>query len=47
MYIDPAAGSMILQLVGAGIVSVLAFTKNVRQAISGGFKSIFARRRAG
>lgn len=47
MYIDPAAGSMILQIVGAGIVSVLAFTKTVRQNISHGIRSIFGRRRAG
>ncbi|MBV9878862.1 MAG: hypothetical protein JO180_00115 [Gemmatirosa sp.] len=46
MYIDPAAGSMILQLVGAGLVSILAFTKSVRRSIATGLKSIFGRRRA-
>ena len=44
MYIDPAAGSMILQLLGAGLVTVLAFTKGLRRSIVTGIKSLFGRR---
>jgi hypothetical protein len=35
---------MILQLVGAGIVSVLAFTKSIRRSIVLGIRSLFGRR---
>jgi hypothetical protein len=44
VYIDPAAGSMLLQLIGAGLVSVLALAKGVRRSIAEGVKSIFGRR---
>jgi hypothetical protein len=44
MYIDPAAGSLILQLIGAGLVSFLAFAKGARRSIVTAFKSIFGRR---
>ncbi|AHG93589.1 hypothetical protein J421_6054 (plasmid) [Gemmatirosa kalamazoonensis] len=44
MYIDPAAGSMILQMLAAGLVSVLALAKNVRRNIVLGIKSLFGRR---
>jgi hypothetical protein len=46
MYIDPAAGSMILQLIGAGLVSVLAFTKSFRRSLMAGLKNLFGRRDA-
>jgi hypothetical protein len=46
VYIDPAAGSMLLQLLAAGLVSVLALAKNVRRGIVLGVKSIFGRRHA-
>jgi hypothetical protein len=44
MYIDPAAGSMILQLLGAGIVSALAFTKGVRRSIAQAVRALLGRR---
>ena len=44
VYIDPAAGSMILQMLAAGLVSVLALAKNVRRNIVLGIKSLFGRR---
>ena len=44
MYIDPAAGSMILQVIAAGIVSVLALARNVRRNLVQGLKSLFTRR---
>jgi hypothetical protein len=44
MYIDPAAGSMLLQLIGAGIVSALAFTKGIRRSLAQGFKALFGRK---
>ena len=44
MYIDPAAGSMILQVLAAGLVSVLALAKNVRRNLVQGVKSLFTRR---
>jgi hypothetical protein len=44
MYIDPAAGSMILQVLAAGLVSVLALAKNIRRGVVQGLKSLFARR---
>ena len=44
MYIDPAAGSMLLQLLAAGLVSALAFTRGVRRSVSAAFRSLFGRR---
>jgi hypothetical protein len=44
MYIDPAAGSMILQVIAAGVVSVLALARNVRRNLVQGIKSLFTRR---
>ena len=46
MYIDPAAGSMILQVIAAGLVSVLALAKGVRRSIVLGVKSLLGRRKA-
>ena len=34
MYIDPAAGSMILQVVIAGVLAVTATFKTVRQSMA-------------
>jgi hypothetical protein len=44
MYIDPAAGSMLLQLIAAGLVSVLAFAKGFRRSLVLGIKSLFGRK---
>jgi hypothetical protein len=44
MYIDPGAGSMILQVLAAGVVSALALAKNVRRSVVGAIRSLFARR---
>lgn len=44
MYIDPAAGSLILQVVGAVVLSVLAFVGRARQRTRAFFSSIFSRR---
>jgi hypothetical protein len=44
MYIDPAAGSLILQLIAAGVLAAATTMTRVRTAISGFVRSIFARR---
>jgi hypothetical protein len=44
MYIDPAAGSLILQVVAAAAISVLAFVGRARRATRTFFSSIFTRR---
>ena len=44
MYIDPAAGSLILQVLAAGFLSALAVFKNVRHALKGFVKNLFTRR---
>lgn len=44
MYIDPAAGSLILQVLIAGVVSALAAMARVRRAIGSFFGSLFGRR---
>lgn len=44
MYIDPAAGSLLLQLIGAGLVSALALAKGVRRSLVLGLKSLFGRK---
>jgi hypothetical protein len=45
MYLDPAAGSLILQALAAGIVGVLATMQRVRTAVGGFLKSLVPRRR--
>lgn len=45
MYIDPAAGSLVLQVLIAGVVSTLAAVGRVRRSVSGFFTALFARRR--
>ena len=47
MYIDPAAGSLILQVLVAGFISALAMFSRVRNAIVGFFRSVVTRRRSG
>ena len=45
MYIDPAAGSLILQLLAAGALSVVAMAGRVREALKAMFQSLLPRRR--
>lgn len=44
MYIDPAAGSLVLQVVAAVALSVVAFVGRVRNAARAFFSSKFTRR---
>ena len=44
MYIDPTAGSLMLQVIAAGVVSTLAVTARVRDAVKSFFKSLLSRR---
>jgi hypothetical protein len=46
MYIDPGAGSMILQMVVAGVVSALALVTRVRQTAKSFVRSLLPGRRA-
>jgi len=43
MYIDPAAGSLILQLVAAGFFAALASIKRVRESVRRRFQTLFGR----
>jgi hypothetical protein len=43
MYIDPAAGSLILQLVAAGFFAALASIKRVRESVRRLFQTLFGR----
>ncbi|HEX6534848.1 MAG TPA: hypothetical protein VF041_09625 [Gemmatimonadaceae bacterium] len=45
MYIDPAAGSLILQVVAAAALSVFAFVGRARRKTREFFSSILNRRR--
>ena len=45
MYIDPAAGSLILQVLAAGILSAFAMIGQLRRAVVSFFKSVIHRRR--
>jgi hypothetical protein len=45
MYIDPAAGSLILQVLAAGVLSALAVFKRARAALVGYLRNLFARRK--
>lgn len=40
MYIDPTAGSLVLQFVAAGVLSLLAMFSRVREAAKSFFKSL-------
>jgi hypothetical protein len=44
VYIDPAAGSVILQVVAAAAVTGLAMVGRVREALRSFFSSMFSRR---
>ena len=44
MYIDPAAGSLILQVLVAGFLSALAMFKTARESMKAFFKNLFSRR---
>jgi hypothetical protein len=46
MYIDPSAGSLVLQVVAAVGLSALAFIGRARQAARAFFTSMFTRRRS-
>jgi hypothetical protein len=47
MYIDPTTGSLVLQFLAAGILSVLAMASRVREAVKNFFKHLIPRRWAG
>ncbi|MFN2398096.1 MAG: hypothetical protein ABR543_05545 [Gemmatimonadaceae bacterium] len=45
MYIDPGAGSLILQIVAATLISAAAMMKQVRQTAKNFFRTVFSRSR--
>jgi hypothetical protein len=45
MYIDPTTGSLVLQFLAAGVLSVLAMFSRVRHAIKSFFKTLIPNRR--
>jgi hypothetical protein len=47
MYIDPTTGSLVLQFLAAGVLSVLAMVSRVRETIKHFFKLLIPRRWAG
>jgi hypothetical protein len=44
MYIDPTAGSLVLQFLAAGILSAVAMFARLREAAKSFFKSLMPRR---
>jgi hypothetical protein len=44
MYIDPTTGSLILQFLAAGVLSVLVMATRVREAVKHFFKLLVPRR---
>ena len=44
MYVDPASGSLILQLLAAGALAAVATMTRVRNALRGFFRSLLRRR---
>lgn len=44
MYIDPSAGSLVLQLLAAGALSAVALVSRVREAVKSFFRSLIPRR---
>jgi hypothetical protein len=44
MYIDPTTGSLVLQFLAAGVLSVLAMVSRVREAVKHFFKLLVPRR---
>ena len=45
MYIDPTTGSLVLQLLAGGVLSVLAMFSRVREGVKSFFKNVTPRRR--
>ena len=45
MYIDPTTGSLVLQFLAAGVLSVLAMVSRVREAVKSFFRMLIPRRR--
>jgi hypothetical protein len=41
LYIDPGAGSLVIQVLIAGAISVLMFFKNIKLVVSNLFNKIF------
>ena len=46
MYIDPSAGSLILQVLVASFLGIVSTVKGAREAVKGFFKGMLGRRRA-
>jgi hypothetical protein len=44
MYIDPTTGSLVLQILAAGFLSLLAMATRVREAVKHFFKLLIPRR---
>jgi hypothetical protein len=44
MYIDPTTGSLVLQLVAAGVLSAMAMVSRVRDGVKSFFKVLVPRR---
>jgi hypothetical protein len=45
MYIDPTTGSLVLQFLAAGVLSVVAMASRVREAVKSFFKMLLPRKR--
>jgi hypothetical protein len=45
MYIDPTTGSLVLQFLAAGVLSILAMVGRVREAVKSFFRMLIPRRR--
>ena len=46
MYIDPSAGSLVLQLLAAGALSAVAMVSRLREAVKSFLKSLVPRRKS-
>jgi hypothetical protein len=44
MYLDPSTGSLMLQVIAAGVMSTLAVTARARDAVKSFFRSMLSRR---
>jgi len=44
MYIDPAAGSLILQVLAAGVLALTASVKSARESVKRLFRGLFGRK---
>ena len=45
MYIDPAAGSLVLQVLIAGVLAVTTTMRSAREAVMRQFRSLFGSRK--